>query len=233
MLRRKEEEKIDNISSIILIVSSILFCLLMAVMLLSDLSATLVFSAFFLLLSIEVLFFTINVESWYKESFYNFSKLFFFLSILLIFLGSFQTIGGDLGVLPVLDDVFFCLTYSLEYTYAGIVALIVFLSFLILYTTRNVSMIFRSIIEMFTERFWLKMILITALVSLIFIVFVSGSYMSCLNLGEPIGCVSNWLDQGGVEDSETCRTVCYDKYKVSVYEMRDLSCYCDINNCGI
>lgn len=230
MLRRTEESKIDSISSTLFIASSILLSLLIGIVFFTDASASFVYSMFFMVLSIELLFFTLNTERWYKVTFYNFSKLFFFLSIFIIFLGLFETVSGRFGLLPIFNDILFCLTYTVGIIYSGAIAVGIFLSFLFLYMGRNVFNVFRAILDAFSEKFWLKIILISALTMLILIVFKSEVYMGCLNMGSVI-CDANWLEQEEMDSSELCRTTCYDKYNVLSYEIREGICYCDVNDC--
>lgn len=227
MLTRKEEEKIISNARSLLTVSTTILSITIAILLYFHsqsitIESRLTFLAFFLVITIELCFFTISSETWYVEVFYNFTRFLFFISLCVMFLGFF-----DLPELINFNGILTCVVNSVGRLFSNFFAYLIFLFFVILYLLRS------QLADSFKEKFWYKIILILAIMFLIFYFVWANGFIVCLNLQTPVSCVSNWLDQGEMEDSETCRTVCYDKYKVSVYEMRDLSCYCDINNCGI
>lgn len=224
MLTKKEEEKIRSNTKSLFTVSTTILSVTIAVFLYFyshsiTIEPRFTLLAFFLIITVELCFFTISSESWYIEVFYNFARFFFFISMCVMFLGFF-----DLPELVNFNGLSNCVVNSVGRLLSNLFACLVFLFFVILYLLRS------QLVDSFKEKFWYKIVLILVIMFLIFYFVWANSFISCLNLQVSVSCNANWLEQGEMNVS-LCRTACYDKYNVLSYEIREGVCYCDVNDC--
>ncbi len=224
MLSKNEEDRMRKNTRSLLTVSATLLSLTITLILYFystsvPIPTRLSLLAFSLIITLEVAFFAVNVEPWHVETFYNFTKLLFFIALVVMFFGSF-----DRSEMLNFNGVVNCAISSVDAGHTHFLAYLIFIFFFVLYVFRS------QLADAFKEKFWYKILLIFAVAFLLFYLLKASDVFGCLG-SVASQCHPNWLEQGETDSLEMCRTTCYDKYKVSAYEIRNSSCFCDVESC--